>query len=948
MLESSGLKYNLDEIVATATQYYEQGLNIIPEKLTLDEQKQHWEKRPLIEWRSLQTRRQTKEEFNALPWHEANAFAVILGQQLQNGKYLACIDYDTKGKVTEESKQKGKEILRDFPITQTEKTVSDGLHQIYYSTVKPKIDGTFHDDAAVELLGENKLCLMAPSIGYTRLNDNTPTEVTDLETLYFKILETHGFKVTEEDTQENVSDTTSFSITQLVDMSKLTQIASDEYQGKHPIHDSTTEKNFTVNIRQNTWYCFRHNSGGGALQYFAMKEGIIKCEHAKKGALRGKKFRDTVQLAIAQGYLKKDAFNLEQEESIADRLVKLTLNEAVELFYDQYKTPYIRVFESLRYCGIDGVSANFTPTPPVSNHCDINRSSLTPLVNEKKQEEKREGTEKFTEQPQIPQYRKRLIQIPLRSSYFKDWLSKLLWEQEQKSPSTEAKNSAIGVLAGKCLAEGRQYSLYNRVAPASDGIWIDMTDDLWRAIHVTSEGWEIVENPPILFRRFNSHHALSTPIKPEDGKEVEIAKKLLDYINIPKDDEATKLSYLCTSISYLIPLIPHPILVVHGPQGSGKSWLFKWTKRLLDPALPELLKTPKDNTELVQQLNHHWIAFYDNLTSMPTWASDTFCTAVTGGGFSKRQLYTDDDDVIYDFKRCVGLNGINPAARRGDLLDRSILVGVARIDEKTRKSEAELEASFNQEKGEILGAFLTILSKSLKLYATVKPNGLFRLADFTRYGCAISEAMGNTSDDFIKAYEKKVNSQTEETINAEPVALAMLTFCQDTFATDKDGKHKHEKWEGTPAQLYQIVTQIAEDSGTKIDNHNWPRAPNAFTRKLNEIASSMSAVGYEIEIRPGTPRKVIITLGKQTKLFTETEATEDKTPEDGKPIFQYRMVPAAEKCDCGEHAVNYEILTPTDDKLRRCEECFGKLAKAFSNCKWQSVAPKPTLSFQET
>ena len=43
-------------------------------------------------------------------------------------------------------------------------------------------------------------------------------------------------------------------------------------------------------------------------------------------------------------------------------------------------------------------------------------------------------------------------------------------------------------------------------------------------------------------------------------------------------------------------------------------------------------------------------------------------------GFSKRQLYTDDDDIIYHFRRCIGFNGINLRATKADLLDRAIII----------------------------------------------------------------------------------------------------------------------------------------------------------------------------------------------------------------------------------------------------------------------------------
>ena len=91
-------------------------------------------------------------------------------------------------------------------------------------------------------------------------------------------------------------------------------------------------------------------------------------------------------------------------------------------------------------------------------------------------------------------------------------------------------------------------------------------------------------------------------------------------------------------------------------------------------------------------LSHHWVAYFDNLSEVPAWLSDILCCAVTGAGFSKRELYSDDDDVTYAFRRCLGLNGINVVATRSDLLDRSILLRLGRIPRERRRGEKELLA----------------------------------------------------------------------------------------------------------------------------------------------------------------------------------------------------------------------------------------------------------------
>jgi P4 family phage/plasmid primase-like protien len=58
---------------------------------------------------------------------------------------------------------------------------------------------------------------------------------------------------------------------------------SGELQGAHPIHGSTSGKNFSININKNTWYCHRCKCGGGPWELLGIKEGIITCDQSYKG-----------------------------------------------------------------------------------------------------------------------------------------------------------------------------------------------------------------------------------------------------------------------------------------------------------------------------------------------------------------------------------------------------------------------------------------------------------------------------------------------------------------------------------------------------------------------------------------------------------------------------------------------------------------------------------------
>jgi len=79
---------------------------------------------------------------------------------------------------------------------------------------------------------------------------------------------------------------------------------------------------------------------------------------------------------------------------------------------------------------------------------------------------------------------------------------------------------------------------------------------------------------------------------------------------------------------------------------------------------------------------------------LPAWTSDTLCRLATGGGFSTRQLFSDDAEILFDAMRPIVLNGIEDFATRPDLVDRAIILTLETIPEDKRRLEGQLWAEF--------------------------------------------------------------------------------------------------------------------------------------------------------------------------------------------------------------------------------------------------------------
>jgi hypothetical protein len=176
------------------------------------------------------------------------------------------------------------------------------------------------------------------------------------------------------------------------------------------------------------------------------------------------------------------------------------------------------------------------------------------------------------------------------------------------------------------------------------------------------------------------------------------------------------------------------MLILHGEKGSAKSTLQTLIKLLVDPAKPRLLTIYSDVKEFIQQLAHSYVAFYDNLKYTPLWLSDEACKAVTGVGSTKRRLYSDDDDIVYENRRCLGFNGINNSLTEPDALDRSIMIEQQRIRKENARQDGDIMTQFLELRPKLLGYIFDILVDTLRIKPTVKLNDLPRMADFCYLG----------------------------------------------------------------------------------------------------------------------------------------------------------------------------------------------------------------------
>lgn len=215
----------------------------------------------------------------------------------------------------------------------------------------------------------------------------------------------------------------------------------------------------------------------------------------------------------------------------------------------------------------------------------------------------------------------------------------------------------------------------------------------------------------------------------------------------------------------------------------------------------------------------------------------------------QREIYSDDDDVIYQFKRCIGINGINIAATKPDLLDRSILTELERIDVMARLGEDEVKSKFAALKPQLLGYIFDVLVRVLQVKNSggIKLEELPRMANFAEHDEIISRCMGYKENEFLSSYFKNIDLITEEAINANPIATCIVGLMDSNTELVKKEINGDRVLEIRMSDLHQKLCIIASALFINTNDKPWPKSPTALARRINEVKTNLSERGVIIE-----------------------------------------------------------------------------------------------------
>ena len=427
----------------------------------------------------------------------------------------------------------------------------------------------------------------------------------------------------------------------------------------------------------------------------------------------------------------------------------------------------------------------------------------------------------------------------VRSNAFKQWLAHEFFQETGGGAGSEAFSTALTAIEARARYEGDEIDVHLRVADTGSHQVIDLADEHWRAVEIGPNGWQIVAQPKVMFRRTPGMRPIPLPVR--NGK----IDDLRPFLNVADNDDFVLL--VCWILAALRATGPFPVLVLMGEQGSAKSTFSEVLKRILDPSGAPRRGLPRNEQDLfISAQNAHVLAF-DNVSGIPGFLSDALCRLATGGGHAARLLWTNEDEAVIDAVRPVILNGIGSIVTRADLADRAIFLRLPTIPEDQRRPEGEFMRALEAALPRILGAVYDALAHGLRMLPKTNLHGYPRMADFALLGTACEAAFAEPGT-FTRAYGRNRDTAIEAVIDTDAVAAAVRDLVMDVA-----------EWQGTATELLVELRKRLPEGMPK--GGGLPTTPQHLSGRLHRAVPFLRHLGIVIEFsREGRARDRMISI----------------------------------------------------------------------------------------
>jgi hypothetical protein len=344
--------------------------------------------------------------------------------------------------------------------------------------------------------------------------------------------------------------------------------------------------------------------------------------------------------------------------------------------------------------------------------------------------------------------------LPLRSAAFRDWLTAAFYAQYEIAPSPLAFRSALRTLEARArYAEWPDKQIDHRLGFEGDPfmpskIILDLANSTGELLEIDSRGWQVTDNMHHSFRQSATAFPLPHPA-PAPAAEKPLAT-FAKLFRLAENDRVRLLTWL---ISALRPIGPYPVLVIRGPAASGKSFLARGLRALIDPSAAPLRRLPHRDRDLLQLAFHNWILAFDHVHRIPSKIAEALCALSSGDALEIPQPDLRDP-LTFQLARPIVLIAPTDETQPAWMPSRSLsnrTLTVHMTPPTAAIPESALWSEVESMRPALLAALSDAVVSALHRIRDVDLGNVARFSDAANWTAAAAPALGLTEQSIVDA-----------------------------------------------------------------------------------------------------------------------------------------------------------------------------------------------------
>lgn len=313
--------------------------------------------------------------------------------------------------------------------------------------------------------------------------------------------------------------------------------------------------------------------------------------------------------------------------------------------------------------------------------------------------------------------------VPLRSAAFRNWFFAEHLSHVTYVPSPPAFRAILDLLESNAFrAEDRLgWPVHRRVGSLRTGdgpgtLFLDLANPCGDIVEITAGGWKLQSESSVPFEPSAAARPIPTP-EQSPGDPLAPLETLRSCLNISSEGWRRCLAWLLAALQ---PDGPHPVLILQGPSGSGKSFAARVLRTLVDPATAPLAATPTSAREVAGLARRHWVVALDHISRLSPNVADALGRLGSGLGhsFYEELRGRGAQPVEVNYRRPVILTVAGEFICPENIASHALTVDFPAIPPDRRRTETDLRDVVNPAFSSIVGALLTLLSAGLRTPST--------------------------------------------------------------------------------------------------------------------------------------------------------------------------------------------------------------------------------------